>query len=412
MQRVGLRVLARAIDDSDSRALLLFSDVSQWVAYKKTLHFNGGGNLKFRFLERPKDAKKYQGHDYTWLEIEEAGNYPTPKLPDMLRATLRSAAGVTCRNLLTANPGDVGHNWIKERYISPASPLTPFESTIKIGTREITNTKIFIPAKLSDNKILVENDPNYKNNIALATVGQEWLLRAWLDGNWDITAGGMFDDIWKREKHVVRPFAIPSSWTIKRAYDWGSSKPFSVGWWAVSDGSSCVVNGKIKNYPPGTFFRIAEWYGWNGEPNQGIRMLEKDIAKGILEFEKSHGWKVEDGPADSSIFDEENGQSIAKEHRPFGIYWKRADKRPGSRIAGWRKIREMLLASLETPMEESGLFIFENCLQFIRTVPILPRDQKKLDDVDTDAEDHIGDETRYMLRYADKTARMSGITGF
>lgn len=400
------------LEDAIARAKELFIDVAEWKEQKKTFIFFGGGSLKFRFLERDTDADKYQGHAYTWIEIEEAGNFPNPEPVDKLRATLRSAYGVKCWFLMTANPGGIGHNWIKERYISPAPPLTPFEAIYKVGDQEVVVRRIFIPAKLSDNKILLNADPNYRNNIILATVGQEWLQKAWLDGDWDIVAGGMFDDIWRREKHVIKPFKIPFSWKVQRAYDWGSYKPFSVGWWAISDGTEAVLaDGSKRHFPTGSFFRISEWYGWNGNPNKGLRMLDKDIAEGIVEHEKNMGYKVKDGPADTSIFDEENGQSTVREYRPFGIYWKRADKKPGSRVAGWRKLRELLLAVIRNDRESPHLYCFDTCIQFIRTVPGLPRDKKKLDDVDTNAEDHIGDETRYMIRYRGRTGKLGKIGG-
>jgi hypothetical protein len=78
-----------------------------------------------------------------------------------------------------------------------------------------------------------------------------------------------------------------------------------------------------------------------------------------------------------------------------GVTWEKADKGPGSRKNGWEKVRTMLKAGLVHPMEEPGLFVFEGCRQFIRTVPTLPRDESNLDDVDTDAEDHVGDDVRY-----------------
>lgn len=385
----------------------LFNYAAEWKDQKKKFVFFGGGELRLRSLERDTDADKRQGESNTWIAFDELGNHPRPEPIDKIKATLRSAGGVKTFFLGAANPGGVGHNWIKNRYIDPSPPLKPFYDP------NIEDYRVFIPAKLTDNKKLIEGDPDYLKKIIAATVGQEWLRKAWVEGSWDIVAGGMFDDIWRREKHVIKPFQIPKAWTIYRAYDWGSSRPFSVGWWACSDGSTATLaNGDQKTFSPGTFFRIGEWYGWNKQPNKGLKLLEKQIAKGIIEREKKAGWEVQDGPADSSIFDEENGHSIAKEHKPFGIFWKKADKRPGSRISGWRRIREMLIASTQFPMEEPGLFIFNNCTQFIRTVPILPRDQIKLDDVDTNAEDHVGDETRYMLRYRANFAKMGKLEGF
>jgi len=401
------------LEDAIRRAHELYRDIAEWREQKKTFHFFGGGHLRFRFLKNYADAQKYQGQENTWIEVEEAGNYPTPDIPDLLAATLRSAHGVTCRYLQTANPGGPGHNWIKARYIDPAPPFTPFDAKLTIGSESIKVKRIFIPAKLTDNRILMKNDPTYKDRIFRAVSGQQWLYDAWMNGSWDITAGGMFDDLWNRDIHVLKPFKIPRSWQIYRAFDWGSSRPFSVGWWAIADDAPAIwPNGKVKHFAPGSHIRVGEWYGWTGTPNKGAGTFDKDIAKGIKKYEKERGWKVFSGPADSSIFTEENGKSIAGEYKPFGIYWKKADKSPGSRVAGWRKIRDMLSSAIKAPKEEPGLYVFNICTQFIRTVPVLPRDDKKLDDVNTDAEDHIGDETRYMLRYKSTTGKMTSLPGF
>lgn len=49
------------------------------------------------------------------------------------------------------------------------------------------------------------------------------------------------------------------------------------------------------------------------------------------------------------------------------------------------------------PREKPGVFIFNNCRHFIELVPTLPRDELDMDDVDTEAEDHVGDESRYYI---------------
>jgi len=139
-----------------------------------------------------------------------------------------------------------------------------------------------------------------------------------------------------------------------------------------------------------------------------------ETAKGIREREELWGMsgRVIPGPADTNIFTEENGTSLANEmSKPVrlsngkmvrGIQWTRADKRPGSRKMGWKAMVERFENAKPTETnfvrEKPGLFVFgEHCPQFLRTVPILPRDEKDMDDVDTDAEDHIGDTARYRV---------------
>ncbi|MBW3636488.1 MAG: terminase, partial [Armatimonadetes bacterium] len=364
---------------------------------KRTWFFKNGARLKMRYLDRDEDAEKYQGHSYTWVAFEELTNWPDPTPVDKMRATMRSGASpVPASFRATANPGGVGHNWVKSRYIDPSPPMVPF-----VYVEEETGAavdRVFIPSLLEDNAALMENDPNYWNRVAVSAGGNKALLKAWRYGLWDIVAGGMFDDVFERKRHVIKPFEIPESWYVDRSFDWGESKPFSVGWWAESDGTE-APNGRT--YPRGTLFRIYEWYGCGKKPNTGIRLGSRDIAKGIIEREGEvpvlRGHTVHKGPADTSIFDAEDGVSLADKMKAEGVEWERADKRPGSRKTGWSTLRERLANGKAKPLELPSLFVFDTCIDWVRTVPVLPRDKRDTDDVDSKSEDHAGDETRYRI---------------
>ena len=338
--------------------------------------------MKMRFLANEETANHYIGHEYTWMGFDQLDSWPKQTTIDKLKANLRNPHGIPSRMVSTANPGGVGHNWIKARYIDPCKPR-------KLITNGNSQTRCFIPATVYDNKILLESDPTYIDR--LKESGPEWLVRAWLHGDWDIVAGGMFDDVWRRDKHVIEPFEIPKSWRIDRSFDWGSSAPFSVQWWAESDGSP-APDGKV--YPRGSLFHIAEWYGYNGTPNEGIKMLASEIARGIIDIEKKMNRRVSPAGADPSIFATSNGTSIADEMARVGVRWEKADN---ARKAGWEKLRRLMKASLKDRMEEAGLFVFSTCRQFIRTVPSLPRDGRDMEDLDTSTEDHIADACRYRI---------------
>ncbi len=157
-----------------------------WAVGAKTWTFPNGATLKMRWLERDEDADNYQGHQYTWIGVDEAGTWPAPDAIDKLRATLRSPHGIPCVLRLTANPGGVGHQWLKERYIQPAMPLTPFYDA------ERRTWRVYIPSRVRDNKKLMDADPGYLDR--LRSSGPPWLVRAWLDGDWDASAGEAFFD--------------------------------------------------------------------------------------------------------------------------------------------------------------------------------------------------------------------------
>jgi len=343
--------------------------------------FPDGAKLSFAYLERDADAQAYQGHGYTRVYVEEIGNFPDPAPIKKLMATLRSGKGVQVGFRATGNPGGPGHQWVKARYIDPA----PHGYKI-IRDEESGLERVFIPAKVSDNAILMQNDPGYVDRLKAS--GSAALVKAWLDGDWDVIEGAFFDT-WDSAKHIIRPIPLPDTWTRFRAMDWGYAKPFSVGWYAVSDG-------ELTQFPKGAIIKYREWYG-KTSPNVGLRLDAEDLAKGVLEREKDdpeppkHAKRI--GYADPAIFAEDGGPSIAERMAAVGCMWVPADNK---RIPGWDQMRARLggeddMGTGTRPM----LYFFSTCLDSIRTIPALQHDETKAEDVDTDGEDHAGDETRY-----------------
>lgn len=365
------------------------------------IRFPNGSAIFLCHCQYEKDVYNYQGAEIHVLMIDELTHF-SEKMYRYLRGRVRLGGlklpaqyvGFFPRVLASANPGGVGHTWVKMTWIDLQPPM----ATKRMPKEEGGLIRQFIPALLEDNPTLTENDPDYEDR--LYGLGNAALVKAMRHGDWNIVAGGMIDDVWVPAIHVMRPFGIPLSWRIDRAFDWGSSKPFSVGWYAESDGTEALMsNGVPRSFPRGTLFRFAEWYGWNGKANEGCRMLATGIAKGIKEREAAMqiADRVRAGPADSSIFDVVNGNSIAADMALVGVKWEKANKGPGSRINGAELVRSRLEASAEFPQEDPGLFVFDTCRHFLRTVPVLPRDDKNVDDVDSDAEDHAWDELRYRV---------------
>ena len=380
-----------------------------------SIQFCNGSKIFLNHCQYEKDKYKYQGAEIHVLLIDELTHF-TDSIYRYLRGRVRMSGidlpddykGKFPRVICGSNPGGVGHHWVKAAFVDQG----PME-IVRQDKAEGGMLRQYIPAKIDDNPTLLEDDPDYMDR--LEGLGNPALVKAMRSGDWNIVDGGMFDDVWSNSHHILKPFPIPKTWRVDRSFDWGSSRPFSVGWWAESDGSEVVLaDGTTRNFPRGTLFRIREWYGCKqGKANEGLKMLAADVAKGIKEREQHISATIRPGPADNSIFDTQDGHCIADNMAAHGVRWERSDKSPGSRTNGWELMRGMFAEAKKHPMEKPGIFVFDTCRDFIRTVPTLPRDEKKTDDVDTNAEDHCfaGDTQIITDRGIQCIAGMVGTSG-
>ncbi len=354
-----------------------------------------GEELLFRTFENPDDYWNYHGHEYPFIGWEELTQWASSECYESMMSCNRTSrpGGLPLQVKSTTNPYGVGHNWVKAYFIDPA----PYGIPVLNAQGQ---SRVCLFGALRENKYL---DSEYVKN--LESISDPNKRKAWLYGSWDITSGGMFDDLWVKEKHVLPRFALPSSWRVDRSFDWGSSRPFSVGWWAESDGSPATIAGDQRHFPRGTLFRFNEWYGCSGKPNDGLKLTAAAVAEGIKARERDMKLIVNAGAADSAIYAVTDDVSIAQNMERAGVRWLPADKKPGSRKNGWELMRVRLEASA-SGSEEPGIYVTDNCRDFIRTVPPLPRDSKDPEDIDTDAEDHIADETRYRILETRRSATL------
>lgn len=349
-----------------------------------------GEELLFRHIKRKQDYQGYHGQEFPFIAWEELTTWPDDSLyMDMQSCARSSKKGVPSTIISTTNSYGVGHGWVKRRF-EPGSN--------KIITDKHGNKRVSIKLLRKENLALLEADPDYEKRLLTITENDANKRKSWVGNSWDITAGGMIDDLWSDKIHKIKPFQIPPSWKIDRSFDWGSSAPYSVGWWAEADETPTIINGQVRHFPRGTLFRIYETYGWNGVPNQGTKEVDFDIADRVREIdqERFHN-NVEAGPADASIFDQVNGHCIAWNMADKGVDWIPSNKSAGSRKLGAALIRQLLVNTSNQDREYPHFYVFDHCEQFLRTVPSIPRDQVDMDDVDTKSEDHIWDEVRYRV---------------
>lgn len=400
-----------------------------------------GEELLFRHVKTLKDYEGFHGHEYPFIGWNELTKHSNSDLYDKFMSVNRTSFDPILNTpkdkhgryltrdgqplpplplevFSTTNPNGPGHNWVKRRFINCAPRGTVVRTSVEIfnpQTQEnetVVRTQVAIFGSYRENKYL---PPGYVAE--LESIKDPNLRKAWLYGDWDVTAGGALDDLWQTHVHVVPRFIIPKSWRLDRTYDDGSSHPFSVGWWAEADGTEAQIvlqDGTAYTFcpQPGSLIQIFEWYG-TAEigTNKGLKMAASAIAQGIIDREISlmaNGWIQSQpwaGPADNRIRQviDSEVDTIEKIMTKKGVSWLQSDKSPGSRIIGLQLVRDRLEAA--SGKEGPALYFMSNCKASIEILPTLPRDPVKIDDVDTKAEDHPYDMVRYrVLKGANKAA--------
>jgi len=355
------------------------------------IRFWNGSKIYLCHCKDAKDIYKYQGAEIHVLMIDELTHF-TERMYRFLRSRVRMVGvaltgafqGRFPRILCASNPGNIGHLWVKEKFVTSAQP----QSVWKTPSSDGGMLRQYIPARLDDNPSMMEDDPSYEEK--LEGLGSAALVRAMRFGDWDVVEGAFFDRF-DRQRHVVAPFVIPQHWTRIRGFDWGYAAPFSVGWWAVASEQLQVGNAIL---PRGCLVRYREWYGVKSD-GTGLRLEAEDIAAGIKARE-DEGEKIAASVADTAIFAEAGnaygyrGPTIGERLGRAGAPFMPSDKR---RKNGWDQVRGRLKGDKEgNPM----LVAFSTCLDFIRTIPVLQHDELNPEDLDTESEDHIADETRYV----------------
>ena len=239
---------------------------AKWAAGKRTYVFPNGAITRLRSLESEKDAENFQGHNYSLIVVDEAGNFANPAPIDKIRATLRSAEGARCQLVCTGNPGGAGHQWLKERYVMPSQPLVPHYDEARSVNR------VFIPSKVSDNPALLLADPKYLNRIRAS--GPGWLVKAWLDGDWNATLAGKLITMSDFGRYATQPAeftrTVLSVDCAVKGNEWNSNN--SAQLWGEKDGF---------------IYRLHEWCAKAnyGELKRSIRSLANSFRPNVLVIE-------------------------------------------------------------------------------------------------------------------------------
>ena len=386
-----------------------------------------GETLLFRAISSIDDYWKFHGNEFAFIGWNELTKYPNGELYDMMMSCNRSSfvpqdypledgsllPDIPLEVFATTNPFGVGHRWVYDRFIRPAPSGVVVEKHIEVISPKTRQKEITTVTQIAIGGFFFENpklSPTYLASLLQDTNKNR--KRAWTEGAWDISDGGALDDLWDNNVHMVPRFSVPFNWRLTRSFDWGSTEPFSVLWWAVANGEEVEIpdgvgGTKVWCPQPGSMVLFHEWYGAEGPvSNKGLRLPATVIAERIIEIEsdlKKHEWisiDVSPGPADNQIHNvnEVESASIASKMETAGVTWERSDKSSGSRVNGLELVRDRLHAALKG--EGPGLYVMNHCDSFLSLVPPIPMDpENPLDVLQKGYPDHSYDSLRYAVTY-------------
>jgi len=346
----------------------------RWQGQAKKWRNPNGSVIEFGYCEAQNDVYKYQSAQYEVIIFDELTHF-TEYQYLYLFSRCRSPRGFPKAIRSATNPGNIGHGWVRRRFIDVGPPgeihTEEFKNPFTKETQKMT--RVFIPARVVDNKFLIERDPNYVMYLMNLPDAER---RALLDGDWDSFAGQYFNE-WRKDLHTCRPFQIPDFWKRFITLDWGMAKPTACLWIALAPNGRAYVYRELYISK-----EIASVVGAK------IYELSKDDVAG-------QGMKAFDlFTADPSVFQRkgEGEKSIGVTLQEKIGYDLMISPSKNDRVIGWTMLREWFAPA---PDGLPWLQFFNTCLNSIRTIPELIHDDKHPEDVDSDGEDHCGDSIRY-----------------
>lgn len=381
--------------------------VATFSETRNALEFKNGSTVAFCYCEKESDVYRYQGAEMHWVGIDEA-THLTPSQINYLKTRNRLGGwkpkvdgGRLPRFVMATNPGGPGHQYLKSIFIDTAPPETLFHDETMRNPKNPDDKgwlSIFIPAKMSDNAYI---DADYE--ASFGGLPPE-LARALAEGDWDAVVGQALHTL-SRERHQLRQFVVPKHWTRFQVIDWGTASPFAVGWFAVSEGAELKQSESWPSrwLPSGAVVLYAEWYGWDGRPNHGLRLSPQAVARGIVEREVKRGeimdyrvgdtemWAQKSGPSVSEWFIQTDPRLVMRQSKKDR---KRNYQEILARLAGNPRVMK------DGRVEEDPMFFATaNCTHFWRTVPPLTLDETDPEKgPDTKQEDHMYDMVAYGCR--------------
>lgn len=339
--------------------------------------FPSGAKVLFRHCQNEDDKRSYHGHEYQGMFFDQLEEFSETQYTFLLGQNRTGVPELVPYTRSTFNPGGIGHGWVKGRFIEHGSrECEPWVPSNDAG--DLLQPRCFHYADMRDNPAGVAADPTYRQRLGNLSQQER---RALLDGDWDVFEGQFFTT-WRRPKHVCEPFAIKPEWTNWRmAVDWGIGAPWSCHFY-------------VRDEDAWSQQRIVRWYAVRELYSKNVS--DESQAKQIAEAMRDVGARFKAKLGDPSMWNRlPNGSSIKDTYARHGVSLSKANN---DRIPGWQRLRALLADQADG---RPGLIYFSTCPNAIRTIPALIHDQHKVEDLDTDGEDHAADDARYFAMSID-----------
>lgn len=377
------------------RSMRLFNGYAKWAGDRHRWTFPTGATLTFAHCQNEADKYNYQGQEYHFIGFDQLEEFTQSIYEFLIAQNRTSDPSIKCYIRATFNPGNIGHAWVKARFVDLLQPDGQVRYFRRAGEKDTqcdkhdegAMSRAFIFAKVHDNQILLKSDPQYISRLQILP---EATRRALLEGDWDAFEGQYFKE-WDRTIHVIpyREYSeMARSLPVSRfiASDYGFKNPSSTGWYAV--------------FPDGQIIRYREMY----KTGLTYEQLAEDVLKMTPQSEKIDYWTCDPAIQGDKSHHKEAKDGEARGRSGYDILCEKVAGRfpvllaDNRRVVGWTRLHELLEVYQDQFDKKNALLrITDNCLQLIRTLPTMVFDDSNPEDLNTDGEDHAVDELRYAV---------------
>jgi hypothetical protein len=396
-----LRRTFKMLDQTLARAKRMFPVIDPGVRFETDgmkFIFSSGYVYQFGHCHHAGEWDQYMSNEYTHIAFDELVQF-TEEQYRQIKTRLRSSDRILRSMLKTramSNPvmrretGESFHvddpYWVRKYFVEP-EPLGRVTIRNKLRRQngeEFYRTRIYLPAKLSDNPD-ADFVRQYEEQLLEAPIH---IRNALLNGDWWTVAGAHYSDHWVPQLHICRPFKIPSDWPRFRSMDWGFRAHGCIHWWAVDPDEDIMYCERELTFRKKSAKQVAN--------------IVRDIERGMDLWSTAYGdggKSLITGPADTQLWEsrgESSGRSKADEMGDEGVTWVKADKARRQRNS--ERFSERLDAH-ENYTVSPGIVFFDTCKKAITTIPGILTDPHNSECPADGGEDHWHDSVLYACSY-------------